>query len=318
MTNSTTLQVEAIAQHACHCGENPLWHPTERKLYWVDIPQGRLFAFDFRTGEHGLVYEGRPIGGITLQTDGDLLLFRDRGTIEVLRRGEIIKTVLKQIPEELHTRFNDVIADPCGRVFCGTMAVKKKNLERRGRLYRLDPDGSYRIVVDGIACANGMGFTTDCNQFYFTDSFDAVIYLFDYDVATGNLSNQRIFVQESDHVVPDGMTVDRNGDIWSARWGEGCVVRYTPDGIIRETIHLPTPKISSLTFGGEDLTQMYVTSAGGQDQPCNGPEAGALFRITGSDVQGAGEFYSNTGMTKSPIITSHFGIELPNRLFQTH
>lgn len=290
---SSQLQVEVVANYRCDCGENPLWHPIEERLYWVDIPQGKLYYFAPKTNRHGLAYQGRPIGGFTIQKDGSLLLFRDRGTIEILRDNRIVQTVLDTIPDELDTRFNDVIADPQGRVFCGTMSVTKKYLERRGRLYRLDPNGSYRVVVDGIACANGMGFTNGCRQFYFTDSFDSVIYLFDYDQTTGDLSNQRIFVQEPGHVIPDGLTVDSNGDVWSARWDGACVVRYTPNGMIRDTIQLPSAKISSLTFGGDDLTQMYVTSAGGQDRQSNGPEAGALFRISGLDASGVREYFSN-------------------------
>ena len=99
---------------------------------------------------------GRPIGGLTFQADGSLLLLRDRGRVETWRTGRREKVVIDEIPAEAGTRFNDCIADPQGRVYCGTMAP-----DGQGRLYRIDTDGSYRVLLNDVACANGLGFTPD-------------------------------------------------------------------------------------------------------------------------------------------------------------
>ncbi|MHC4399621.1 MAG: SMP-30/gluconolactonase/LRE family protein, partial [Planctomycetota bacterium] len=121
-----SLHVEIVVRSQCVLGEAPLWHPAEKRLYWADIDRGRLHRFDPATGEHKIVLEGRPIGGLTCQADGSLLLFRDRGTVEIFRDGEIVRTVLPKIPDEATSRFNDVIADPRGRVFCGTMPTESR------------------------------------------------------------------------------------------------------------------------------------------------------------------------------------------------
>ena len=142
MDSNAVLQFEMIANYTCHCGENPLWHPMEKKLYWVDIPTGRMFRYDPASGEHEQCYQDRPIGGFTIQDDGNLLLFRDRGNIVTWRDGKVIQTIVNEIPDEIKTRFNDVIADAEGRVFCGTLPTKS----RLGRLYRLDHDGSYELM----------------------------------------------------------------------------------------------------------------------------------------------------------------------------
>src|SRR5580698_9676078 len=113
--------LELIADYACETGENPLWHPFERRLYWCDIPKGRLFRYDPATGIHEQCFEGRVIGGFTIQADGALLLFMDRGTIALWRDG-CVTEVVSEIAAERNSRFNDVIADPHGRVFCGTMS----------------------------------------------------------------------------------------------------------------------------------------------------------------------------------------------------
>src|SRR5688572_14466631 len=108
---------------------------------------------------------GAQIGGFTFQDDGAILLFMDRGAVKLLRDGKL-ETILDEIPDERETRFNDVFADPGGRVFCGTMPTK----DRLGRLYRLDPDRKLTLVLEGISCSNGMGLTLDRKQLYYTDS----------------------------------------------------------------------------------------------------------------------------------------------------
>src|SRR5258708_9636295 len=164
-------RAELIADYACDTGENPLWHAIEEKLYWCDIPRGRIFRFDPAMGIHEQCYSGRPVGGFTMQCDGALLLFMNRGTIATWREGNLTE-VVESIPEELDSRFNDVIADRQGRVYCGTMSTE----QRKGRLYRLDLDGSLRLLLEGIGCSNGMAFSADFKSFYHTASFSPQLY----------------------------------------------------------------------------------------------------------------------------------------------
>jgi len=211
----------------------------------------------------------------------------DRGTIAKWREGELT-TVLAEIEEERGSRFNDVIADPRGRVFCGTMSSGAK----KGSLYRLDLDGSLHRVLTGIGCSNGMAFTRDQTCFYYTDSFAREIYLFDYSAEDGTLHNQRVFMRfdESDGM-PDGATLDTDGRLWSALWDGACIVQIDADGRIEQRISLPVPKTSSLTFGGEDYGDIYITTAGGDRKQEEGPLAGALFRLR-TEARGVPEFFS--------------------------
>jgi len=279
---------ELLADCACACGEGPLWHPTEQRLYWVDIGPGHLFRYDPAGGEHGQCLDaGEAIGGFTIQANGDLLLFMARGAVKLWRDGWG-ETILEEIPEERNSRFNDVIADPQGRVFCGTMSGPDKP----GTLYRLDPDRSLHVVLEGLGCPNGMGFTGYRKRMYFTDSVPRHIYAFDYDEATGALSNQRLFAQTTEaEGIPDGMTVDAEDHVWSAWWDGSCAVRYDPAGDIVQRIEFPARKVSSMIFGGPDYTGRYVTTAGGADKPNEGAGAGALFRVGGAGC-GRAEFPS--------------------------
>ncbi len=287
MPSQSLPGLELIADYACETGENPLWHPLEKRLYWTDIPKGRLFRYDPGSAHHEQIYQGRPVGGFTFEADGGLLLFRDRGNVTLWRDGEFIE-IVGEIAEELDSRFNDVIADPAGRVFCGTMSSEHS----KGRLYRLDLDGRITPVLDGIGCSNGMGFSPDLKTFYYTDSFAREIYSFDYDIETGALTNRRVFatIPESDGL-PDGLAVDREGRVWSALWDGFAMVRFDGDGNIEERIQFPTSKVSSLTFGGEDLQDIYATTAGGHTKHEDGEAAGALFR-TRLGIIGRTEFFS--------------------------
>ena len=284
------MEMELIADYACATGEGPLWHPMEKRLYWTDIPSGRMFRYDPASGAHEQFYNGDVVGGYTIQSDGALLLFGSEGSVRLWRDGELTSLV-GWIPAEEKNRFNDVIVDPEGRVFCGTMADGKG----KGKLYRFDLDGTLTALLDGIGCSNGMGFTPDLKRMYYTDSVVREIYLFDYDRATGVITNQRVFATtEKKDGVPDGMTVDSEGCVWSARWGGACVARYDPAGKEMTRIELPVPKVSCVTFGGDDYSEMYITTAGGKAKDQDGPAAGALFRCR-PGVKGVPEFLSRIG-----------------------
>lgn len=291
MVDSSKAEPELLADYQCVTGEGPMWHPDEKRVYWVDIPRGRLFRYDPETGSHEMCYEGDQIGGFTIQADGALLLFMDRGAVKIWRDGELT-TVLDEIADERATRFNDVIADPEGRVFCGTMSTN----ERPGRLYRLDPSGELTIIAEDVGCSNGMGFTPDGERLYHTDSDRKDIYLYDYDQSTGALENRKNFLHVNGSLgVPDGMTVDADGNVWSANWDGGCLIRFSPEGAETMRIPFPAKKVSCVTFGGEDYTDMYVTTAGGDKKAEEGEGAGALFRLR-LGVRGVPEFRSRVGL----------------------
>jgi D-xylonolactonase len=263
----------------------------------VDIPRGRLFRFNPATGHHEQVYEGEQIGGFTLQADGTLLLFMARGKVAIWRDGDLA-TVIPEIERERNSRFNDVEADPAGRVLCGSMSIREpdRTIRQYGRLYRLDPDGSLSTLIERTITSNGMGFSPDRRTLYHSDSGAQTIVAFDYDAANGTIGNRRLLVETgSGEGRPDGMTVDAEGNIWSARWDGGCVVHLSPDGRELGRVELPARNISSVAFGGSSYDELYITTAGGDDRAANGPGAGALFRVR-PGVRGKPVFRSRIGL----------------------
>lgn len=289
MTAPSAIAPSVLIDCNDHNAENPLWHPQHKCLYWSDIPEGRLFRYDPRDEEYEQIYSGEPVGGFTIQADGALLLFKTEGTVEIWKGGDIIP-VIPSIPEAKGTRFNDAIADRKGRVYSGIMATDTAP----GRLYRIDIDGSYRAVVEDLLVPNGMAFNADYTQFYLTDSDNHVIYRFDYDEESGELSNQTPHIKTpEDDGVPDGMTIDSQGYFWSARWDGGGVHRYTPEGEHHSKVELPVEKVSCVTFGGDDYDRIFISTARGDNAPSPGDPryngaAGDIFQMS-ADVKGRPE-----------------------------
>ena len=260
------------AHEHCDTGENPLWDDRRRCVFWTDITNGKVFRYDIDAGTPRAIYEGEPVGGFTLQENGDLLLFRVND-IALLGEGGT-PAVLLRCDDDGMERFNDVIADPEGRVFAGTIGRTSES----GGLYRLDPDGTLTKLFDGTGCANGMGFGPDGRTFYWTCSTTRRIFRFHYDRKTGALSNRALFYQATEaEGIPDGMCVDNTGHVWSARYDGSAIVRHNPQGHVVETIKTPVAKVTSCCLGGRDLDMLYVTSAGGRTG--SGTADGGLFSI---------------------------------------
>ncbi len=282
------LTPRLVLNMKCQTGEGPLWHPDEQCLYWLDIPRSLIYRYSPTTKEAETFRVNAPVGGMTLQEDGDLALFMARGVVRTWRNGEFVRTILDGIERERDSRFNDVIADPQGRVFCGVMSTDRQ----AGCLYRFDPGGELAVVLEGTGTANGMGFSPDQKSMYFCDSRQRTLSRFDYDGASGAISNRTILAEpEGDEGKPDGMTVDSEGCLWSARWNGFRIVRHASDGAEMLTIPFPVRNVSCLTFGGPTYTDIYVTTAGAQDTAENGELAGGLFHLN-VGIRGCPEFRS--------------------------
>jgi D-xylonolactonase len=270
--------IRTLVDMPCETGEGPLWHPDERALFWLDIPAGRLFRYDPATGENETVYQHPgPIGGMTFQESGGILLFGAAGSV-IEWNGGTVTTLIDEIPAERETRFNDVIADPAGRVYCGTMPKP----DGMAALYRLDTDGAITLVYDDIGQSNGMGFTADRRSMFLTDTRFRAIYRMDYDENTGDLSNRHAIVRTpQDNGAPDGMAVDDQDTIWSARWGGHGLFRYSGEGDLLGHVRMPVKNVSSIAFGGVSYDTSYVTTAtGGAERGAEiGELAGSLFAV---------------------------------------
>ena len=287
---------EIVADLDDWCGESPLWNADNQTLHWIDIGKSAIHAYDW---PHKCVLttpSNEPLSGIALHASGGFVAVGRSGIALWNREGGIRKIASEWDGQPC--RMNDCIADPEGRLFSGTCFHDPVNPYEPGRLLRVDLDGTICAMDEGFGMANGLGFSPALDKLYFTDSAARCIYAYDYDRITGDISNRRTIVQvPSTEGLPDGLTVDSEGFLWSAHWYGSCVVRYDPDGKVERRLLTPAKQTSSVAFGGPDFNELFITSASESEStpfapagydPEAGYIGGRLYRVT-LDIQGLPE-----------------------------
>ena len=251
----------------CDLGEGPLWHEETQEFVFADITKGRLFAATADGAVRLLLQTDWQLGAFLFDTDGNLVLFTEMGVYFLPYGGSQADCrLLWDIPMQEGERFNDAICDPAGRMLAGT----KTEGNQDGSLWLFAKGQPPKRLLQGLQISNGMGFSARGTVFYHTDSGRHTIYCYRYDTAQGSFSDPKPFftLQTPDGAVPDGMTVDSCGQVWTACWGGSCLRCLDAGGQETAKILLPATQVSSLTFGGPDLQQMLITSAA-----CGCPDA---------------------------------------------
>ncbi len=282
-------EVEHVLDIKNKLGESPVWNPTEQALYWVDIESNCFYRMDPITRKYEVFDVGVPVGVLALRASGGLVMATKNG-FAFWDRQNGLRFIADPEAEKPHTRFNDGAVDCRGRFWAGTMCGLPEMCEApEGSLYRLDPDGSIHKMEIGLTISNGIGWSPDNKLMYLTDSPLRMIYVYDFDAATGTIENRRPFIHTPDEEgIPDGLAVDSEGCIWGARWGGWKVTRYDPDGKVEQEIRLPVQYPTCCAFGAEHLNELYITSAWtalSEEQRKNQPLAGDLLRIK-TDIKG--------------------------------
>lgn len=266
-----------------HCqnilGEGPLWHHAENALYWVDITGKKIQRYYPALGKLEVFEVPRMISALGLRQAGGFVCAAEDGFHFWSPEGNRFEPIHDPEKGKQGARFNDGKVDRAGRFWAGSMT----SLGASSALYRLDPDLTVRHMVSNITISNGIGWSTDNQTIYYVDSNRLVIYAFDFDLNTGNISRQRDFLKfNANSGVPDGLTVDSEGFIWCAVYDGWKVVRIDPMGKIIEEVQLPIARPSSIAFGGRHLDELYITSiAEGltTEEKAQQPMAGDLFMV---------------------------------------
>jgi sugar lactone lactonase YvrE len=252
-------------------GEGVLWDGETQTLWWTDIHERKLFRHDYRARrmetiatQERLCSFGfvRDSGKLIAAFESGLALYDPAsGAVEWLARPE----------SRTGIRFNDGRVDRQGRFWAGTM-MEADVSQGSANLYSFAGDGTLQTKETGITISNGICWSPDSTRFYFSDSPLRTIFVYDFDLPSGVISNKRVFARTPEGAYPDGANVDEEGFLWSAHWGAGQVVRYAPDGTVDRTIDVPASQPTCIAFGGPGLDLLFVTSAR------DGLKADALLR----------------------------------------
>ena len=290
MTTSkrTDYGAELIVDQLLECGEGPIWDPASQTLFWCDSGTENMFSWQGQTKSWQSLTAGTPTAALALHAEGGLVLAGRTGFYHWRPDQPLRAIAIQTVAGQEVTMVNEVIADPVGRLFGGQEAYRDNAPYAPGVLYRIDLNGSAKVIETGLHNSNGMGFSPDQQRFYLIDTIPGLVYEYDYSVETGNIGNRRVLIRlDKNDGLPDGMTVDADGFLWVARWFGSGLTRYDPDGKPERTVPLPIAQPTSLTFGGPDWEELYVTSAAAQwESPLaparhdyTKPRGGGVYRI---------------------------------------
>ncbi|TMR11163.1 SMP-30/gluconolactonase/LRE family protein [Nonomuraea turkmeniaca] len=262
---------DPVAEH----GEGPVWSGRWGGLRWVDMLAGDVLALDAQgtvrrrhVGAVAAVVRPRVSGGYLVAAERELLL-SDSDDLDAPLRS------LGEAWTDPAIRMNEGGCDPGGRFYIGSMAYDAA--PGRGSFYVAEPGGALRVVLAEVTISNGFDFSPDGSLAYYADTTTGRVDVLDSDPESG-LSGRRPFaVVDPAQGAPDGLTVDAEGGVWVALWQGGAVHRYDAGGRLDAVVSLPVRKVTAVTFGGEDLDRLFITTSALDVDRAEQPEAGAVF-----------------------------------------
>jgi sugar lactone lactonase YvrE len=266
----------------CSLGEGPVWDTERNGLWWVDIKKKKVYFLSNDSDTPQTINLSQMVGTVVPTTDNRLLVALEN-TLEVVSpengQAEIIYPIEPNLPQN---RSNDGKCDAKGRLWLGTMSVNEEKF--KGNLYSYDPQNGLRLQREQCSISNGLCWNADNTVMYYIDTPDHNIKAFDFDLENGTISNERVVVEiENPDWMPDGMTIDSAGNLWVAMWGGASVQCFDPiTGKTLDSVSVPALQTTCCTFGGENMSTLYITSARtgmNEQQLQEYPLSGSVFKV---------------------------------------
>ncbi|HYK48024.1 MAG TPA: SMP-30/gluconolactonase/LRE family protein [Parafilimonas sp.] len=287
MGNSQT-NIQTVLPYACMLGEGPVWDAEHKRILWLDITEGDIHQYTLAQDAHKVFNVGEMIGSIALREGGGLVGGLEHGFAFIDPENEKVDHIAD--PEQgLSNRFNDGKCDAAGRFWAGTMAISEE--ENKGNLYVLEADLSVKKKIENVSISNGIAWSADSSVMYYINTPTNYVFAFDYNIEDATIDNQRVVLDLThENGYADGMTIDEEGMLWVAYYGGWRVARYDPNnGKLLRQIELPVANVTSCTFGGVDLTDLYITTAMkglSEEELSSQPLAGCLFVVKDCGYKG--------------------------------
>ena len=270
-------------------GEGITWSVDQENLYWLDVViPSKLFQLHLPTNKLSTFIMPEMISSISIRSKKDLIIASQYGVYNYNLTSNNFTRLIETEPLLKFNRSNDGASDIKGRFWFGTM---QNNLDEEGNdipitknsgsLYRLDIDLTLDKIESNLGIPNTFIWNPDNTKFYFTDSMEEIIYSYDFDEKSGEITNKTKFATFN-RGVPDGSTMDSEGFVWNCRWGGSCVVRFDPLGRVDRVLEVPVENVTNCVFGGKDLKTLFITTARqglSKEYVTKNPYAGSLFAI---------------------------------------
>lgn len=273
---------ELLYKTPCSLGEGPVWDTKRNGLWWVDIKKKKVYWLAADSDTPQIINLSQMVG-MSVPTTDDKLVVALENTLELVTietgQAEIIYPIEPDLPAN---RCNDGKCDAMGRLWFGTMNVNDEKF--KGSLYSYDSQNGLRLHRDQCSISNGLCWNADNTVMYYIDSPDQDIKAFDFDLKNGTISNERIVAKiDNPNWLPDGMTIDNNGNLWVAMWGGASVQCFDPKtGQIVDSVAVPALQTTCCCFGGKNMQTLYITSARtgmNEQQLREYPLSGSIFKV---------------------------------------
>ncbi|XP_058974894.1 regucalcin-like isoform X2 [Musca domestica] len=297
-----SYKVEPLPESHAELGEGPHWDVERQSLYYVDIHVGKIYRYDYNEDKvYKAQIENETLAGFIIPIEGttnEFAVGAGRRVIVVTWDGvspvaKVKKTLfeVQQGDQRFNdNRFNDGKCDPQGRLFAGTMKYVGDEFEHRyGELYKYEKGGKVEVVKSDVGISNGLAWNEKTKKFYYIDTTDYEVKEYDYDFATGKATNPKVVFNlrknsPKDHLLPDGMTIDTDGNIYVATFNGHTIFKVDPKtGNVLLEIKFPCKQITSAAFGGPNLDILYVTTSSRFGEP---DPAGTTYKVTGLGAKG--------------------------------
>jgi xylono-1,5-lactonase len=282
------VQVLVKAEHKL--GESMLWHEGRQCLFWIDLYDPMLCSYYPTTGvstRRSLMLPP-PIGAIAATTAPDILMLAHRGGLSLLHIDSLQVTAYAG-PEQGRDGviYNDMKVDRWGRLWVGTS--HEKEILPRGALWCVENAKRLALGDVGFAVSNGPAFSPGGDVMYFSDSVNRKILAYDISRESLHPQGRQVFASFSvEEGLPDGMTVDAEGCVWSAQWGGASIFRLSPKGEKLARVAVPAYQVTSLAFKGKTLFITTARDGLSDDILHKYPLTGSVFKLE-TDVQGLPE-----------------------------
>ena len=254
-----TAEPKVVWKLNCILGEGTLWVKEHNSIYFVDIKKKKIHILNVKNKKKKVIKVNKQIGFIAHIKKNIFILGLEREIrIVNLKSKKVIKSIV--IEEDLsNNRINDGKTDPKGRLWFGTMDNPERSI-KNGSLYCLDKDLIIHKVDTGYFITNGPAFLNE-NNFYHTDSRRRIIYKLKINKYLKIIKKEVFIKLNSKNGSPDGMTLDRNKNLWVATYGGAKLLVFNKNGKLKHTVKFPAKNITNCTFGGKNNTEIFVTTA---------------------------------------------------------